>query len=86
VFGDPVLRVTSDPPGARITVDGVGWGVTPVTIRNLSAGMKRVRATKDGYVGDERLVSLSTGSGTAIQLRLRRRPAAPAVSTTTRQR
>ena len=87
VISEPVLRVASDPPGARVTVDGVGWGITPVTIRNLPAGMKRVRATKDGYVADERVVSMSSGSGTSIQLRLRRRPGSPPVSTaTTRQR
>ena len=69
---DPVLRITSDPAGARVTVDGVGWGATPVVVRHLPPGAKRVRVTKDGYVANERVVSLS--GPTTIQLRLRRRP------------
>lgn len=83
VVSDPVLRIASDPPGARVTVDGVGWGATPVTVRNLSPGTKRIRLTKDGYVAGERVVSLSASSGTTIQLKLRRRPVSTA---TQRQR
>jgi hypothetical protein len=48
--------VTSDPPGARVTVNGVGWGTTPLTIRYLPLGQKRVRLTMSGYVSAERTV------------------------------
>ena len=77
---DPVLRITSDPAGARVTVNGVGWGTTPVVIRHLPPGAKTIRVTKDGYIADQRVVSLSGAS--AVQLRLRRSPAQPAASTT----
>ena len=48
------LVITSVPSGARVTVNGIGWGVTPITIRYLPPGVKVVRVTKDGYVSQER--------------------------------
>ncbi|MEO6237970.1 MAG: helix-turn-helix domain-containing protein [Vicinamibacterales bacterium] len=53
------LSITSDPPGGRVTVDGIAWGVTPVSIRHLSAGNRRVRVTKEGFAASERVVRLS---------------------------
>ena len=40
------LVVTSQPPGARVTVDGIGWGSAPVSIRFLPAGSKRIRVIR----------------------------------------
>jgi hypothetical protein len=54
-----VLTVETEPAGARVTVDGIGWGVTPVVIPNIAIGDKRVRITMDGYVPVERVVRLS---------------------------
>jgi cytoskeletal protein RodZ len=48
------LRITSEPAGAQVTVNGVGWGVTPLTIRYMPFGKKLIRATKSGYVGRQR--------------------------------
>jgi cytoskeletal protein RodZ len=53
------LRVQSDPDGAHVTVNGIGWGPTPVTIKYLPLGVKRVRLTRDGYVSAERRVQIS---------------------------
>jgi hypothetical protein len=36
------IEIVSDPPGARVTVDGAVWGVTPLTIRNVSAAKHAV--------------------------------------------
>jgi hypothetical protein len=52
------LVVVSDPPGARVIVDGIGRGTTPVTIRYLTAGEKRVRILRDGFAAQERIVRL----------------------------
>ena len=71
---DPILRITSDPSGARVTVNGVGWGTTPVVIRHLPFGAKRIRLTKDGFKADERVVSTASGV-TSIQMKLLRLPA-----------
>jgi cytoskeleton protein RodZ len=53
------LVVVTDPPGARVIVDGIGRGTTPVTIRYLAAGEKRVRVVKDGFPAQERTVRLA---------------------------
>jgi cytoskeletal protein RodZ len=50
------LVVITQPEGARVTVDGIGRGTTPLTIRYLAAGEKRVRVLKDGFPAVERTV------------------------------
>jgi cytoskeleton protein RodZ len=55
------LRVTTTPAGARVTVNGIGWGEAPIVIKNLPFGAKRVRVTMDGYISQERVVQLSAG-------------------------
>jgi len=68
---DGELIITSQPPGARVMVDGVGRGSTPARIKYLSFGSKRVRVTMDGYVGAERSVNLTSTAPTAnVQLTL----------------
>jgi cytoskeletal protein RodZ len=49
------LQITSEPTGALVTVNGVGWGETPVTIRYMPFGQKLIRATKPGYVSAQRV-------------------------------
>jgi cytoskeleton protein RodZ len=48
------LRITSEPAGALVTVNGVGWGPTPVTIRYMPFGKKLIRLTKPGYASAQR--------------------------------
>ncbi|HEX5107952.1 MAG TPA: helix-turn-helix domain-containing protein [Vicinamibacterales bacterium] len=50
------LIITSQPAGARVTVDGIGWGTTPLTIRYIPPGDKKVRVSQDGYTAAERVV------------------------------
>jgi hypothetical protein len=51
------LVVISEPAGARVTINGVGFGSTPLTIPYLSPGAKRIRVTKAGYLAEERFMS-----------------------------
>ena len=51
------LVVITQPEGARVTINGVGWGMTPLTIGHLPPGAKRVRVTKPGYRSEERVVA-----------------------------
>lgn len=75
---DQELLVTSTPAGARVTVNGIGWGVTPLTIRHLPPGEKIVRVTKDGYAAGERRVQIGSAAGTAaVRLTLRPREPSP---------
>jgi len=50
------LIVTSEPSGARVTVNGIGWGTTPVTIRYIPPGDKKVRVSREGYAAAERTI------------------------------
>jgi PEGA domain-containing protein/helix-turn-helix protein len=59
VVAEGELSVQSDPDGAQVTVNGIGWGRTPVTVKYLPTGEKRVRLTKDGYVSVERRIQIS---------------------------
>lgn len=56
---DLALTVMSSPPGARVLVDGIGYGPTPITIRHLRPGQRRVRLVLDGYVSVEQRVRLA---------------------------
>jgi hypothetical protein len=69
--GDPVLVVTSRPEGARVTVNGIGWGTTPITVRHLPQGPQRVRLTKDQYLSEERVVQLGEGRNNVVNVSLR---------------
>ena len=42
-------------------VDGIGWGISPLTIRHLAPGVRRVRVVKDGFVSEERAVRVAAG-------------------------
>jgi hypothetical protein len=68
------MTVTSTPAGARVTVDGIGWGETPVTIRHLPPGQKVVRVTKEGYVSQQQTVSVpGDRRSAAVRITLRAR-------------
>ena len=57
-----------------MTVDGIGWGSTPATIRFLPAGGKRIRVIKEGYGSEERVVNLVEGRRSTLNIPL---PSAP---------
>jgi hypothetical protein len=48
-------------PGRAVTVNGISWGVSPVTIRHSAPGAKRIRATKDGFAAAEQVLALGDG-------------------------
>ena len=68
------LVVTTQPPGTRVTVNGIGWGTAPVTIRHLPPGDKRIRVSKEGYATEERLVRLAEGHRRTLDIQLRNAP------------
>ena len=53
------LRIASEPAGADVTVNGIRRGQTPVTIRYLEPGEKRVRVSMHGYASAEQRVALT---------------------------
>jgi cytoskeleton protein RodZ len=71
----PSMRIVSEPAGARVTVNGIGWGQTPVTIRHLAPGEKRVRLSKDGYISAERRLHVTPDNPTqAVRVSLAPEP------------
>jgi len=64
------LVVTTQPEGARVTVNGIGWGTSPATIRYLTTGDKRIRVSMEGYVAKEQVLHVSEGRRHALTIRL----------------
>ena len=59
------IDVTSDPPGAHITVDGVARGVTPASISNVVAGQHTVAIIGESSTVT-RTVNVSVGSTASV--------------------
>ena len=55
------LRIRANVSGARIYLDGVGTGLTPITIQTIQPGRYKVKVVKEGYVPYEERVSVSPG-------------------------
>jgi transcriptional regulator with XRE-family HTH domain len=68
------LVVTTQPAGARVTVNGIGWGVTPIAIHHMPPGDKRIRVSKEGYTSEERVLRLDRGRSQALDIRLTSAP------------
>ncbi len=64
------LIITTQPPGARVTVNGIGWGSSPIAIKYLAAGDKRIRVSKDGYGAVERVLALDEGRRHTVDIPL----------------
>ena len=63
------LSVVTDPPGARVTVDGRPRGTSPVTVADLTAEDHKVTVTNDaGSV--ERTVAVAAGSTASVMFSL----------------
>jgi hypothetical protein len=69
------LLVLSQPLGARVTINGVGYGTTPARIPYLPAGPKRIRVTMDGYDTEERFFGAETSmSHATLRIVMRETP------------
>jgi hypothetical protein len=69
--GPAALIVITEPAGARVTINGLGWGSTPLTIPNPPPGSKRIRVSKPGYRSQERVLGeAGAGAGTTLHIEL----------------
>jgi len=64
------LVVTTEPAGARVTVNGIAWGISPLTIQHLPPGDKQIRVTREGYVAQERVLRIHQGRQQALDIAL----------------
>ena len=70
---EPQLQIVTEPAGARVTINGIGRGLTPITVRHLDAGEQQVRITLDGYRSVERTIFLAEGLyARSLEVALRR--------------
>jgi hypothetical protein len=71
------LLIRSTPAGARVFVDDRDVGRTPAAVRDVAVGAHRVRVVHDGYVTQERSVTISRKRPTqALTIGLKRPPTA----------
>ena len=68
-----VLKFTSDPEGAEVSVNGVVQGRTPLTITGLSAGSRAVSLFLPGYERWSWSVAVVAGRETPVAVRLQPR-------------
>ncbi len=64
------LRVESEPPGARVTVDGRDRGTTPVQVKDLDAGVRRVSVSRDCFEAASKEVRLQAGESQTVRFAL----------------
>jgi cytoskeleton protein RodZ len=53
------LLITSTPPGARVLVNGIGRGLTPLRVRYLTPGSYTIRLVHPGYQSVTRQATIS---------------------------
>lgn len=64
------LTVNSDPSGASIYLNNVYYGISPIHIDTLDAGIYTIKAEKSSYNSDTEIINLITGQENTVQLTL----------------
>jgi PEGA domain/PKD domain len=70
------LSITTDPDNAAVYIDGRLAGQTPAHLVSIAAGEHRVRIVKGGYLENSRVITVSAGTPTVLNLKLTRSGAA----------
>jgi hypothetical protein len=65
------VRITSDPPGAVIAIDGSYKGTTPLAL-TVGAGEHEVEASKDGCFSAKKSLSVEPGDETSLEIAFER--------------
>jgi serine/threonine-protein kinase len=69
--GSELLIVTSEPPGARVTLDGTALAeTTPTVERDVAVGNHTVRITHAGYADTERTIKVAAGQRAVLAVTL----------------
>jgi hypothetical protein len=64
------LQVSSTPSGARLVLDNVNEGTTPVTVQNILAGSHKISLSKYGYFDYTTDIAIAGGKITTISVPL----------------
>ncbi len=65
-----VMRVMTEPEGARLYVDGEKSGITPLSLKDLKPGMHRIRLRLSGYQEYRQKVEVVKGKTAKIHVKL----------------
>jgi CRISPR/Cas system-associated exonuclease Cas4 (RecB family) len=65
-----MIRVSTTPMGANITVDGVFRGVAPQTVRDIPVGTHQIVLSKAGYQDQSRSVTVTDGQAAVVEATL----------------
>ncbi len=68
--GGAVLRVTSQPDGAKVLLDGQEQGLTTLSLQKIEPGQHLVEVHKDGFFAQRRTVSLFKGEKKTEEFKL----------------
>ena len=69
------VELTTDPPGASVTVNGVERGVTPATLSNIPKGLATIAVKLAGYRDETRELRVTPGDRQTLSLTLKAMPA-----------
>ncbi len=69
------VAISSTPPGAAVTVNGLSRGITPCTVDRLPSGENRIALALQDYLPHEQKVTLQAGDDQAIAVPLKPVPA-----------
>ena len=65
-----VMRVRTEPEGATLYVDGDKAGTTPLSVKDLKAGMHRIRLNLSGYQDYKQKVEVEKGKTAKVNVKL----------------
>ncbi len=69
------VTLTTTPPGATVTVNGVERGVTPTTLSNIPKGLASISVRLAGYRDETREIRVTPGDSQTLALTLKALPA-----------
>ncbi len=72
VVGTAALVVTTEPPGATVSVDGEDGKPSPLVVKGLHPGKHTVRISKRGWRDVEQTTSLAAGEASTLEVALER--------------
>lgn len=70
------LEISSTPLRAKVYIDGVEVGETPLLKNDVLVGQRRITLEKDGYVTENRMVEVKDAIGNSVSVEMKKKAAA----------
>ncbi len=65
-------QIRTEPPGADVLIDGQPRGRTPLSVADLTVGAHRIEISLDGFVQEQRVITIAAGAPSEIDVTLSR--------------